>query len=291
VDLGRIEAGTAVLEQAVAQRPDSIFYRRELGAAYFSLAQQAHSYEAFDWLCRQAEAALRPAAELQHGMSTAGADLARLYLPWAAFTANSERRRWLAEQAAIYLGRQQRFAPSHPLSWLDSAVLNEFLRQPDEATRKADIAIRLADWRLDYWVETYRKSGLGCNSPELRDAYAAVVFRLYDAGLRRGGSAAEIARFRIGRAILNSGLGRFDKAWQECVEAGPLLAPDDAWQVESVMAAIEHQLKHPAEAQVHLDKALATAPPEKRKIVFEVQQEILGSRQNLAGSGETRHSL
>jgi tetratricopeptide (TPR) repeat protein len=274
VSFGRLDAGTEVLQQAVREMPYSIFYRRELGAAFIRRAQAQHNFEAFDWLARQAEVALIPAAAEVHGMSTAGADLARLYLPWAAFTPDAGRRLWLAQQAKIYFARQQRFAPCHPVSWLDSAVLDEFLDQPKEADRELSRAIGLMDWRLGYWAGAYRKLCLGCSAPELRQAYARVVLHLYETGVGKGGTPGDIAVLRMGRAFLNAGLGRMKEASEECEEVQAALPAGESWQADAVLAEIERQSNHPAEARMHIDKAIEEAPAALQEILVEMKRKI-----------------
>jgi len=274
VSLGRLEAGTEVLQQAVREMPYSIFYRRELGAALIRRARAAHDFESFDWLSRQAEAAFIPATEEIHGMSTSGADLARLYLPWAAFTTDPARRDWLAQQAAIYFDRQQRFAPGHPVSWLDSAVLDEFLHRPEEAERKLRVAIGLMDWRVGFWADAYRALSIGCSAPELRQAYATIVFRLFDTAIQRAHASEEIAIFRVGRAALNLHLGHIQEAQQECLEIRSALPAGEVWQVDAILAEIDRQSHDPVSAKKRIEKAIDSAPADKKATLMEEKRRI-----------------
>ena len=263
-----LEAGTEVLERAVHEMPDSIFYRRELGAAYIRRAQASHEYETFDWFSRQAEASLLPAAAEVHGMSTAGADLARLYLPWAAFTMDPERRLWLARQAGTYFERQQRFAPSHPVSWVDSAVLHEFIHQPQEADRQLQVGVGLMDWRLGYWADAYRELSLGCSAPELRQAYATVVFRLFDAAIRKSTASEEVAHLRMKRATLKLGLGEIQEARQECEEIRPSLPANALWEADAALAEVDRQMRDFAGATELIDKAIRACPVGQKADAF-----------------------
>jgi len=276
LNFGRLDAATAVMDQAIRDVPDSTLYYRELGAAFIARAQASQNYEAFDYYARQAEACLRAGAQIAHGMSTTGADLARLYLPWAAFTTDPERRRALAREGEIYFGQQQCFAPHHPVSWLDSAVLDELIHEPDRADRQLEIAASMMDWRTGYWANAYRDLGVNCSSDDLRQAYAAIVFPLYEKALGRTGDPAEIALLRVGRAALNLKLAHVAEARQECLEAQPSLVPREQWQAEAVLAEAERQSQHPAEARMHLDKALATAPAEKQAILREARNSLDG---------------
>jgi hypothetical protein len=256
--------------------PYSIFYRRELGSASIRRAQGAHDFETFDWLSRQSETALLPAASELHGMSTAGADLARLYLPWAVFTPPGERRLWLATQAGIYFERQQRFAPSHPVSWLDSAVLDEFLHHPEESNRKLQVALGLMDWRTGYWADAYCKLCVGCSAPELQQAYAMVVFRIYAAALQKARTPEEIALLHLGRAKLNSGLGHLDEARQECLEYQPSLAEGEKWRASAALAEIAWRSRALPEARREIDQAIQEAPPAEKPQLQNLKHSIEG---------------
>ncbi|MDR3401060.1 MAG: O-antigen ligase family protein [Chthoniobacter sp.] len=276
VSFGRLEAGTEVLGRAVLEKPHSIFYRRELAAAFIRRAQASRNFETFDWLSHEAEASLLPATVEAHGLSTAGADLARLYLPWAAFTPDAGPRLLLARQAATCFARQQSFAPGHPVSWLDSAVLEEFLHQPEEADRQLQTAIGLMDWRIGYWADAYRKMSLGCSAPELRQAYATVVFHLYEAALHKARVPSEIARLRLGRAMLNLGLGHLPAAGQECLEVLPSLPAGEAWQAEGALAEIDRQAHRLVEAKIHIDRAIRTAPEDQKAMLLDTRKRIEG---------------
>jgi hypothetical protein len=274
VTFGRLEAGTEVLGRTLGEMPYSIFYRRELGAAFIRRAQASRNFDNFDWWCRQAEACLLPATTQDHGLNTAAADLARLYLPWAAFTPDAGQRLSLAREAQSCFERQQCFAPGHPVSWLDSAVLDEFLHQPQESQRKLQIGVGLMGWRAGYWADAYRQLCLGCGVPELRQAYATVDFHIFESALRDVHTPGEIALLRMGRVALNTGLGHIEEARQECLEAQSFLPANELWQAEAALARIERQARNFAEARTHMDKAIAMAPTEKRAMLLDERRQL-----------------
>lgn len=277
VTFGRLEAGTEVLQRALQEMPYSILDRRELAQAFIRRAQASHSYESFDWLCTQAEASLIWTAEQNHGLNTASADLTRLYLPWAAFAPDAGQRLALGRKAAKYFQWQQTFAPGHPLSWLDAAVFDELLQQPEEAARKLETADRLMDRLTGAWATAYRQQALGCSSPDLRRAFGAVDLHLYDATLRGTHEAADAALARLGRAELNLGLGHIEEARQECLEIQSFLPSTEQWKAESTLAGIAWQTRDFVAARSHIERSIALAPEEQKAALLGQQRQIFAN--------------
>jgi hypothetical protein len=110
----------------------------------------------------------------------------------------------------------------------------------------------------------------------LRDAYVAIAFRLFEAGIQRNHSPDEIALLRMGRVTLNIGLGRIAEARQECLAAQSSLPAGELWQADVALCEIDRETHNLAEAKMHIDKAIGLAPPEKQAVLRDLKRQLDG---------------
>ena len=273
----RSEAARAVLREAVAEQPTSVFYRELLYADLVNQAQRSAAQETFDRLMSDAEGALLPCLAETHGLSVVHFDLGRCYLLWAAGSPDPLKRRILAEKCGAAFERALVVEPNQPMTWFDSALLQELLlAQPEKAASRRNRARELFE-KNDPTVnaEFFRNRCLQTRAPALRTAYAQEALYYFT-------RASEIAREPKvrGQALMAEGnwrftLGDIQGATRQFTAALPFL-PNDAWRIHVTLSEIARQQGDRRGCLEALALAIDLAPPKEKQGLQEIQRQLSG---------------
>jgi len=194
----------------------------------------------------------------------------------AAFSEQGQTRLDFAARASRSLAAARIFEPFIESVWTYGAIAREL--QPDnshESEKLRQRARTIASTNFFFWGDYYSALVQDNSAAELRTRLAYTGLEYLDAGLKATNlTAAGRARFALAKARILLATNRQPEAIQELLQAETGARPEEAWQIEMILADFDLQLSNFSSSREHLELARKNAPRDKLPMIKEFENRL-----------------
>ncbi|MGC3991422.1 MAG: hypothetical protein QM796_17405 [Chthoniobacteraceae bacterium] len=263
-----------VFQRSVDFNPRTFVYRDMLAEALVQMSQTSSSPQEAAALRSRAETTL---LEIRHrsDLNRSSYFLGRLYLlqalgePEPARSQTARKALQALQQAAVFETDAEQVYTLTAI--LDTLLLQNSLEAGPWRQRAKAIAAR----DYSYWADLYSNLSIYTRDPGLRNQYAQVACEYLQGIVHASGTdpkAASHASMREGRLLIV--LKRLDEAEPILQFAAKNAAPEDGWQIQTLLAQIYVERGDLPMARQFLAHAYDLAPVDKKPTIRQYQVQL-----------------
>ncbi len=258
-----------IYNQANDLAPSEDYYYLFLGRAYLEESKTLQDATERESLVTQAASDLKKAQALSPLNTDHTANLARLYNLWATYTTDPNLRAQRAQTSSDYFSKAVTLSPHNARLWDEWAFLfMNVMQKTDEANQRLTHALEIDpyyDWTYallaDYTVQSVQASSVITGSQKQQalqkaeDGYTQAL-KLVDPS-----DTQSKYNYALSLASVQTLLGQSDQAIAAYTQALQLFTNNtDGWQIEERIAKLYADQGDMANALLHAQNALNTAP-------------------------------
>ena len=258
-----------IYNQANDLAPSEDYYYLFLGRAYLEESKTLQNATERENLVTQAASDLRKAQALSPLNTDHTANLARLYNLWATYTTDSSLRAQRGQTSSDYFSKAITLGPHNARLWDEWAfLLMNVMQKPDEAYQRLTHALEIDpyyDWTYallaDYTARSVQASPDITESQKKQALQKAADGYTQALKLVNPSDTQSKYNYALSLASVETLLGQFDQAIAAYTQALQLFPNNtDGWQIEEKIANLYADQDDMANAILHAQNALNTAP-------------------------------
>ena len=258
-----------IYNQANDLAPSEDYYYLFLGRAYLEESKTLQDATERENLVTQAASDLKKAQALSPLNADHTANLARLYNLWATFTTDSNLRAQRAQTSSDYFSKAVTLSPNNARLWDEWAfLLMNVMQKPDEADQRLTHALEIDpyyDWTYallaDYTARSVQASPDVTESQKQQALQKAADGYTQALKLVDPSDTQSKYNYALSLASVETLLGKSDQAVSAYTQALQLFPNNtDGWQIEEKIAHLYADQGDMANAILHAQNALNTAP-------------------------------
>jgi len=258
-----------IYNQANNLAPSEDYYYLFLGRAYLEESKTLQDATERENLVTQADSDLKKAQALSPLNTDHTANLARLYNLWATYTTDPGLRAQRAQTSSDYFSKAVTLSPHNARLWDEWAFLFlNVMQKPDEAYQRLAHALEIDpyyDWTYalmaDYTVQSVQASSVITGSQKLQSFQTAADGYTQALKLVDPSDTQSKYNYALSLASVQTLLGQSDQAIAAYTQALQIFQNNtDGWQIEEKIAQLYAGLGDMANAILHAQNALNTAP-------------------------------
>ncbi len=263
--------------------PSEDYYYLFLGRAYLEQAKTLTDNTERDQLIAQAEKDLKKAQAISPLNTDHTANLARLYSLWASYATDPSVRQERAQISSQYFSEAVSLSPKNARIWDEWALLAlNVMDQPEAANQRLQQALEIDpyyDWTFGLMGDYYSRSSQVISDTQKKVDNLEKAAENYDQAIQL--AKGDTASLRYNYALALGGVQTQLEQPQDAItayEAALQWAPSGAekWRIEETISRLYAQIGDTANALIHAQNALKTAPDEQKDRLQSLVAQLTG---------------